>query len=286
MKDNSQTLSRTMSPFENRTAGILRLYADQPGLPVVSAHRILGIGALKTFYYHVSRLEKAHGYIRRCRSGYEITETGKKWLKHSLYDTPTLGLDETLRCHELLLTSTSRRPLRHMNFQEFVEGDVLFRLGLGEKRRKITLHILQNAPGLDYNGLSLAIAFGRQAIGNLLGWAPRLEEFDCINLQLNIDYRNFRVEGLRAVSSKNLLGVWSRVYAKGNDMRVEMQQDGIYVPLTILLEFLKDPDYWLHALRQVELDKKVGALWRAVEKVQGQVLHIATRINNPRGQNL
>lgn len=212
------------------------------------------------------------GHLQKSGYGFEITREGRKWLTHYVKRIPTLGLD--LRCHELLMVCGI--PLRVLIVSQrklpWDEGDVHFNITVGRKRRKLTLQILQNKPGLNYNGLSLALSLARKRIGDILNWTPRIEELTVENFQFNVDHKYIRMEGVNSISVKSLLGTVYRVYNKDEVLRVEMQGGGLSIPLTVALDFLADPESWSQGIRTAELQADNKALWKAYEKIQGELI--------------
>ena len=270
-KSVSYGSSRKRISFEDRTYRILSLYAVQPGITARAAWKNLRLGSEKTFYYYIRSL-RTLGYLQKGGYGFEVTHEGRKWLTHYVKRIPTLGLD--IRCHELLLISpipknvTIKQEIR----RDWNDGDARLLLTAGAKRRKLTLNILQNKPGLDYNGLSLAISLARKRAGDILNWSPRVEELTVTNFQLNGDYGNLRIEGANSISLKNFLGTVSRVYNKGDLLRTESQGGGMSIPLAVALEFLSDPESWIQGIKIAEFEDEKKMMWRAIEKIQGELI--------------
>ncbi len=70
----------------------------------------------------------------------------------------------------------------------------------------------------------------------------------------------------------------SRVYQNGHKMRVEADCEGINVPLLVVLDFLKDPETWIQALKGLKFEKDRKAIEKAVEIVESRMVELGVRI--------
>lgn len=171
----------------------------------------------KTIANHMAKLAK-EGKLIRVRKG---------WYRAALPQPspePTHGVGtfeghhDPPRVHDVWIVW---RPPNSVSLPSLVKevraGNTTIRVQFGAKRRKITIVLANDYPGLDYDGYLLSLELALSIVADVVGFRPPLGQLRVVNVQLNRDHRYVRLDGLKSLTVGEFGEMMARWYQKTED---------------------------------------------------------------------
>src|SRR5450759_295580 len=123
------------------------------------------------------------------------------------------------RVHFFEAVAKVRDVFTHQDL-DFQDSAARVEVTFGQYRRKITLRISMNKPGLSPAEFRHALGKAWALIEQKLGRQVARQEFSVVNLHLNLGFLNLRLEGCKSITLADA-ETWLRLYEKGSVLRSE-----------------------------------------------------------------
>jgi hypothetical protein len=140
------------------------------------------------------------------------------------------------RIHFLEGVAKVRDVFTHQEL-DFQDDAARIEVTFGQYRRKITLRVSMNKPGLTPVELRHALGRAWALIEQKLGRRVAMEEFGVDNLHLSLDFLHLSLEGYKSVTLADA-DTWLRLYEKGDALRSEAVLSGGVLTLDKALDLM------------------------------------------------
>lgn len=153
--------------------------------------------------------------------------------------TSNFGRPDLPRVHDLWLVAEKLPPWVSVKSTKKTLriGRTEIQIILGEKRRKVTVVIENNDPGLDYDGFAAVMEVVRRELIDLVGWWDA-SLFSVKNVHFNIDIQGLRLDGVKSLTLEAFDDWLARIYQKTEQKaRLEVvRSDGSLAQIATILQ--------------------------------------------------
>jgi len=132
------------------------------------------------------------------------------------------------RVHDLVLVAGGLRVPRGLPVLDWGVGDVRFEVVFGWKRGRVSA-VISCDDGLSCRELRFAVLEFERRVCEVLGSVPEFD-VDATRYEFLKDYLGVEVDGLKAVTLTNFMGLMEKVYQKENCLRHEVKSN---VPVSL-----------------------------------------------------
>lgn len=206
---------------------------------MIALNTSLNVNTVKTI------LPKLENVKRFTRGWYKVVNKG---------DTPIL---HTWTFHNLVMTVNLPNESRSPSHHDYDLGLIKATLDIS-RTAKATLRVACDTP-LNVSSICMVYGFLRETLKNIMGYSPSLQETLITTIEFNKDYKNLRLDGVKAITLDNLITHF-KLYQKQLILRKEHKTKHQFNTQNLIDMLTQNPNELELATRIEEQEKKLDKL--------------------------